>query len=205
MIPAIHDFPVRRPGFIQSCEWIGPDNQLALKVTYYDAAGSLRATQFATRNIGDGYKGEVCIPTSNVLTDLGTRYEDILTAHTRMACLIARSGVPGSDEFTTALQQGISANLNTALGIVKVTATAPVDDSTVAITYRQGTGPTLTVNMDYSDLNNYQFVPETQLFIIPGSIKKQFGTYVHDFPGTLLSQERRDEIVAYVLTLAPWI
>lgn len=204
-IPVVHNFPVKRPGFIVSCDWLNSDPQLALKITYYDDTGTLRQMQFATRHIADGTKGEICLPSSSDLIDLGPRVDDTLTAHTRMACLISRSGIPGSDEFQTAILQGVSANLNTALGVVKVTAVAAVDDQTVAITYRQGTGPTRTVNMDYTDLNDYSFAPETQLFIIPGSVKKQFSTYVHDYPGTVLTQAQKDNVVAYVLGLQPWI
>lgn len=203
--PTIHNFPVRRPGYIQLCEWVGPDSQLSLRVTYFNELGSLREIQFATRHLDDATKGEICLPSSTDLHDLGTRYEDILTAHTRMACLIARSGIPGSDEFKNALLAGVSANLNTALGVVKVVDVLAIDDSTVGIVYKCGNGPTMTVNMDYRDLNDYAFVPDTQLFVIPGSVKKQFSTYVHDYPGQLLSEVQRDNVVAYVMTLQPWI
>lgn len=207
-IPTDHGFPVKRPSFIQSCTWVGPDQQLVLKLTYFDAGGVLRQFTMSTRNIGDGTPGEVVLPTGllgNDLHNLGPRYEDILTAHTRMACLVSRSGIPGSTEFMNALQEGVSANLNTALGVVKVTDVQAVDDSTIAITYKCGTGPTLTVNIDYTNLNNYVFVPDTQLFVIAGAIKKQFSTYVHDYPTTILSQTRRDDIVAYVMSLQIWI
>jgi hypothetical protein len=88
---------------------------------------------------------------------------------------------------------------------VKVTAVEPVDDQTVNITYRQGTGTARTVAVDYLNLLNYNFVPETQLFCTSGAIKKNFATYVHDYPSTILSQERRDEIQAFVLARQPWI
>lgn len=207
-IPTVHNFPVKRPGFITSCVWQGPDDQLELKLQYKDVDNLTKNLIFATRNTGTGTKGEVCLPTAllgNDLHNLGMRVDDILTAHTRMACLISGAGIPGSDEFNTAIQSGISANLNTALGVVKVNDVAPVNDSTVAITYKCGTGPTYTVNMDYTDLNDYTFAPETQLFVVAGAIKKQFSTYVHDYPTTILSSARRDEIVAYVLALEPWI
>jgi len=204
-IPVIHDFPVKRPDFIQSAEWQGPDSQLVLKLTYYDASGTLRGIQFSTRHLADGAKGEICLPSSNNLADLGPRYEDVLVAHTRMACLVARSGIPGSDEFLAALLEGPSAYLNTALGTVKVTAVTPIDDATVRLTYRQGTGPTLNVDIDYANLNDYVFVPETQLFVVAGAVKKEYSTYVHDYPSTLLTQVQRDNVTAYVMTLEPWI
>lgn len=206
--PVVHDFPVRRPGFIQTADWVGPDQQLQLKITFYDENGMLHAIVFNTRNLPDNVKGDVVLPSGllgNDLHNLGTRYEDILTAHTRMSCLVARSGIPGSDEFMEALLNGPTANIQTSLGVVKVTDVNPVDDQTVKITFKCGTGPTLDVNMDYADLNNYLFAPITQLFVVPGAIKKQFPTYVHDYPTTILSQSRRDEISAYVMTLEPWI
>jgi hypothetical protein len=204
-IPVVHAFPVRRPNFILSAEWLNQDAQLALKITFRDAGGTLKQLQFATRNLGDGTKGEICLPNSSDLHDLGPRHEDVLMAHTRMPCMVSRSGIPGSDEFKEALLNGLSANLNTALGVVKVVTITPIDDQTVALEFQQGSGPKLTINVGYADLNNYVFEPETQLFIIAGSVKKQFPTYVHDFPTTVLTQARKDEIVAYVLAMQPWI
>jgi hypothetical protein len=203
--PIVHAFPVRRVNFFTSVEWVGPDNQLELKVQYLSETGAVRQVVFATRHTADGVKGEICLPNSNNLQDLGPRYEDILTAHTRMSCLVARSGIPGSTEFLEAILNGPSANINTALGVVKVTDVVAIDDQTVAISYRQGTGPILTINQEYRNLNDYTFAPETQLFVIPGSVKKSFSTYVHDYPSVILSQERRDDIAAHVLAMEPWI
>lgn len=204
-IPVIYDFPVRRPGFIKAASWVGNDENLRLRCMYVDQGGTDRAVEFTTRSTVGNIKGEVCLPSSNDLVNLGLRYEDILTAHTRMACLVARSGIPGSTEFNDALLNGQSSNIQTALGMVKVIGVQPIDDQTIAIQYRQGTGPILTINQEYQNLNNYVFVPDTQLFVIPGSIKKEFGTYVHDYPNVILSESRREEIAAYCLTLEPWI
>jgi len=207
-VPIVHSFPVRRPGFIETCEWIGPDLQLALKCTYRDATGTLKQIQFSTRNAGDSTPGEICLPAGvlgNDLHGLGPRYEDILRAHTRMACLVAGTAVPGSDEFTAAILNGQTQNLQTGLGAVKINAVTPLTDQTVMLTFKCGTGPNLDVEMDYGDLNVYQFVPETQLLVIPGSIKKAFSTYVHDYPTTILSADRKQDIVDYVLALQPWV
>jgi len=208
-LPVIHDFPVRRPGFIQSAEWVGGDDNLRLRLTYTDQSGSQKTVEFLTYSAAQPTrKGEVCLPTSrlnNDLTNLGVRYEDILTAHTRMSCLVARSGIPGSDEFMDALLNGPTANIQTALGTVKVIDVTPVDDQTCTMTYKCGTGPSLTITQEYQNLNNYVFTPDTQLFVVPGAIRKQFPTYVHDYPTTILSDDRRDEIAAYVVTLEPWI
>lgn len=206
--PSIHEFPVKRPGFIVSCEWMGADDELALRITHPDETGVPRVIDFQTRNAGANVKGEVCLPTSllgNDLHNLGARVDDILTAHTRMACLIARSGIPGSEEFHTALVQGLSSNLNTAMGVVKVVDVNAVDGDTVAITYKCGNGPEYVADMDYQTLNSYAFIPQTQLFVVPGAIKKQFATYVHDYPNHILTQQQRDDIAAYVLALQPWV
>lgn len=208
-VPNVHPFPVRRPGFIETAEWVGPDSQLALKLTYRDATGTLRQIQFATRNQADGTAGEICLPSSilgNDLHGLGPRYEDILRAHTRMACLVAGTAVPGSDEFTTAMLTGQSQNLQTGLGSTKVVTVTPQDDRTVLLGFKCGTGPTLDVVMDYTDLNVYEFVPETQLLVVPGSVKKAFASgYVHDYPTTVLTTVKKQDIIDYVSGLQPWV
>jgi hypothetical protein len=194
---AVHAFPVRRPGFFQSAEWLGDDAHLTLKCTYFDETGVLRQIQFATRNLSDGERGSICLPASSDLNDLHpTRAADVLAAHTRMSCLIGEA-IPGSDEFTTALLQGLSANLNTALGVVKVTAVAAVSDNSVQISYRQGTGPVFNATYDYFDLRTYVFVPDTQAMVVAGSVRKQFN-YVHEWPNTIMTQAKKDDIVAYV-------
>jgi hypothetical protein len=119
--------------------------------------------------------------------------------------MVSGLAVPGSIEFTNAFVQADTNNLQTALGTVKVTAVAPVDDQCIDITYRQGNGPLYVVRIDHGELNSYVFVPDTQLLIVPGAIKKQFPNHVHDYPGTVLTQSQKDEIAAFVLTMSPWI
>lgn len=208
-IPSDQGFPVKRPSFIQSAEWQGPDDQLSLKLTFFNAQGNLNQIVFATRNVGQAVQGEICLPVSqlnNDLTNLGPRYEDILRAHTRMACLVAGQAVPGSQEFTSALLSGQTQNLQTAMGVTKVNGEpTPLTDQTCKIPFRTGTGPVCEVEVDYADLCNYQFAPETQLLSVPGSVRKAFSTYVHDYPTTILSATRREEIVEYVMSLTPWI
>ncbi len=208
--PVVHDFPVKRVGFIQSAEFQGPDAQLQLRVTYPNQTGGVAQIIFSCRNVGDGSPGEICLPApsalNNDLHNLGPRYEDMLRAHTRMSCLVAGTAVPGSVEFDEAIATGQTANLQTGMGAVKILAVTPLTDETVRLQYRLASGgPTVDVEMDYGDLNKYSFAPETQLYIIPGSVKKQFSTYVHDYPTTILSQTRREEIQAYIMAMAPWI
>lgn len=204
--PVIHPFPVKRPGFIKSADWLGDDAHLTLRVTYEDIGGILRSLQFRTRNLGDGEKGDVCLPASTDLVNLGVRARDVLIAHTRMACMIAGLAVPGSQEFTNAFtaQEG-SINLQTSLGTVKVTAVEIVDDQNVKLTFKQGSGPAYDVVCDHGELNRYSFAPDTQLLVLPGAVKKQFPSYVHEWGGSLLNDAKKAEILAYVLTLEPWI
>lgn len=204
-IPVIHTFPVKRPGFIATAQWQGPDDDLALAISFPDIGGISRSLTFQTRSTPTGNPGEICLPTSNDLNDLGPRARDVLVAHTRMACMIAGLAVPGSKEFLDAFVQSDTNNLQSALGMVKVTAVTPTTDQLIDLTYKQGTGPGFVVTVDHGELNNYIFVPETQLLVVPGAIKKQFPTYVHDYPGTILTAAQRQAIVDYVLTLEPWV
>lgn len=204
--PIVHDYPVKRPGFIQSASWVGDPTNLKLHVTYPDQDGVIRALDFGTRNLGAGRPGEICIPTSTDVNDLGPRIRDILVAHTRMACMIVGQAVPGSQEFLDAFTQEGTNDLQTAIGgATKVSAVSVINDERIMLTWRKGTGPTYSAEVDHVELNLYQFAPDTQLLVIPGSVKKQFSTYVHDYPNTLLTEEKQDEIAAYVLGLTPWI
>jgi len=74
------------------------------------------------------------------------------------------------------------------------------------VTFRQGNnGASRQYVMDHGELNRYTFAPSTQLFVIPGAVKKQFPNYVHDHPNTVLTTTQREDIRSYVLGLALWI
>ena len=204
--PVVHQFPVKRPGFIETAEWINDDAHLALRITYTDVGNVARSMQFECRNLGDATPGSICLPASTDLNNLGPRARDTLVAHARMACMIAGLAVPGSKEFADAFTATLdSINLQTALGTVKVTNVDIVDDQTAMLTFKCGTGPNYNVEVDHGELNNYVFVPETQLFIIPGSVNKQFSSYVHNYPSAILTTSQKADIVAYVTSLEPWI
>lgn len=204
-IPVVHPFPVRRPNFIVSATWVGTDEDLTLEVGYFDQGGIPRSVVFETRNVSEGRTGEICLPTSNDVADLGPNARDILVAHLRMACMVAGLAVPGSKEFTDALLQADSNNLQTAVGTVKVTAVAPVDDQCVDIEFQKSPGPKRTYRIDHGELNQYVFVPQTQLRVVGGAVEKQYPNAVHDYPGTVLTETEKANIASYVLTLAPWI
>lgn len=203
--PVIHTFPVRRPGFIMSATWVGADDDLTLECGYVDQGGVPRSIVFETRNTGEGRLGEICLPTSSDVADLGPNARDILVAHLRMACMVAGLAVPGSKEFTDALIQADSNNLQTAIGTVKVTAVAPVDDQCVDVEFQKGNGPKRTYRIDHGELNDYVFVPQTQLRVIAGSVEKQFPNAVHDYPTTVLSATDKASIATYVLGLSLWV
>lgn len=204
--PVVHSFPVKRPNYITECTWVGGDDVLKLQIKFPDQAGITRVLSFDTRNTTR--PGEVCLPSGllgNDLNNLGPRARDILVAHTRMACMISGIAIPGSKEFLDAFVQNDTNNLQTAMGTVKVTDVNPTDDQSVAITFKCGTGPNYVASIGHGEINDYSFEPETQLLIVPGAIKKLFSTYVHDYPTTVLTAARKDEIVAAVLALEPWI
>ena len=202
-IPVVYDFPVKRPGIITAAQWFGGDADLELHVSFTGLGGQGGQLVFQTQGTE---VGEICLPTSTDLNNLGPRARDILVAHTRMACMVAGLAVPGSKEFLNAFIQSDSNNLQTALGTVKVSDVRMVDDQCFDIDFKVGTGPAFTVRADHGELNNYTFVPSTQLLIIPGSVKKEFPTYVHDFNnGKILTQSQKDAISTYILGLEPWI
>ncbi|MGH7701643.1 MAG: hypothetical protein ACREMO_00985, partial [Gemmatimonadales bacterium] len=94
----------------------------------------------------------------------------------------------------------------TPCGDVKVTAITPVSDTQIQLTMQKGTGPTRNVLAGIDELSTYSFAPSTQLFVIPGAIRRQFPTYIQDpAAGRYLTQVQMDAIVAYVLTLQPWV
>lgn len=203
MPPVVHPFPVMRPGFIQSAEWIGGPEDMTLEVAYQNLAGGLEVVSFQTKGENPG---EICVPSSNDLANLGPRGRDILVAHLRMACMVHGSAVPGSREFEDIwVNQSGSNYFQTALGTTKITAVTAVSDAECDITWRVGTGPLFVTRVGHGEINAYAYAPSTQLYVVPGSVKKQFANYVHDWPGTVLTQAQKDAIVDYVVALKPWI
>lgn len=202
MAPTIHTFPVKRPGFIEQAVWIGTDEDMSLQVSHQNAAGVLEVVSFQTKGENTG---EICLPTSTDLTTLGPRARDILAAHLRMAVMIAGKATPGSREFNDIFIQSETNNFQTALGTTKVISTRMVSDAEVDVDWKQGNGPIYTTRFGHGEMALYSFIPQTQLYIIPGSVKIQFPSYVHNWPSTVLTQTQKDNIVAYVLGIQPWI
>lgn len=203
-VPKVHKFPVKRPGFIEQAQWIGDDDDLSLQVSYRNEEGNLQSISFETRN-ADPRPGEICLPNTNDVLDLGPRVRDILVAHVRMACMIAGLAVPGSKEFSDAFVQSEANHLQTAIGTVKVTDIVLIDDLCLDMEFKRGGGPKRVFRIDHDELNEYKFVPSTQLLVIPGAIEKEFSGAVHDHPNEVLTQQEKDDIVAYLLSLALWV
>lgn len=221
MPPIVYNHPIKRPGFITSARWLGDDDDLALQLKYENLQGGTASFSLDTKNAERN--GNVCLPNSNDILQLGAYHDDgehlvlgdhtysgdvrdILAAHLRMATLIHGHSVPGSVEFQDAVLDHLEANhFQTALGTTKISDVTVLDDSLVALQCRQGTGPKRWFLFDYGELQNYTYVPQTQLYIVAGAIEKQYGSYTHDHPNQVLTQTQKDNIADYVVTLAPWV
>lgn len=206
--PIVHNFPVRRPNFIEDAFWIGDDDDLALNLKFTDVGGVQKSIQLETQNAER--KGELCRPNSNDILDMADtqgRVRDILAAHVRMAVLVKGHAVPGSQEFADALVDDLlgSNNFQTSIGTVKVTDVTLIDHQCVDLEFKQGSGPKRTFTFDYQELMNYTFVPVTQLLVVSGAVEKEFPSYVHDHPNDVLSSSQKQDVVDYVMSLAPWV
>lgn len=203
MPPVVHPFPVRRPGYIEQANWQGTAEDMALELAYRNLAGQLEVVSFATQGENPG---EICVPSSNDLANLGPRARDILVAHLRMACMIRGVAIPCSKEFEDVWVTQSNANyFQTALGTTKITGCTAVSDSEADISWRVGTGPIYVTRVGHGEINSYAYAPSTQLLVVAGSVKKQFPSYVHNYPTTVLTQAQKDDIASYCVGLDPWI
>lgn len=200
--PAVHPFPIKRPGFITGATWIGGPEDMALECAYTNALGNPAVISFSTKGENPG---ELCLPASTDLNNLGPRARDILAAHLRMACMVGGVAVPGSREFEDVFIQAESNNFQVALGMAKVVDVRMFSDTEVDVDWKVGTGPTYTTRLGHGELNTYTFVPQTQLLVIPGSVEKEFPTYIHDYPSQQLTSTQKSNIVNYVTALELWI
>lgn len=198
-------YPIKRPGFIESADWVGTPGQddLTLQLTYTDAQGVGLTVSMYTVNAPNA---TLCLPSSKTVADLP---EDIFTAHIRMAGMIS-GAIPGSMEFETAIKSdgaGNARNFQMPIGDVKVTAVASIDPLNLRFTFQKASGgATRDIDMDVRDIASYAFAPSTQLLVVAGAIKKQYPTYIQDHAnGKDLSQTQMDTVAAYVLGLDPWI
>lgn len=198
-----HGFPVQRPGLITSAFWEGDDDDLQLVVQYTDENGNGRQTEFHTRHEAEGHPGELCLPSSADIHDVP---EDALIASIRMGALITRS-IAGSSEFLRMFNDHEDANdIETAIGGVKVSAVRILDEISMAIdVQKNGAQEIRTITTDHNSVSRYILSPSTQMSVIPGAIEKAHPGYVHDFPGTVLTQAQRDDVVDLVKALTLWV
>jgi len=202
--PVVFAYPIKRPGFITGCNWVGgpTDPEISLRVEYVDASGQAAVMELYTTPAGPA---TLCLPTSKAIEDLP---EGVLVAHLRMAGMIS-SQVPGSKEYEDAIKgDGVlnTRDFQMPIGNVKVTNIASTSERLLTVTFQKGTATPRDVVVDIADLATYSFAPSTQLLVIAGSIKKQYPTYVHDAAtNKFLTQTQMNTIAAYVLGLEPWI
>jgi hypothetical protein len=205
IIPTIHSHPVCRPSFIQRVQWNGDDDDLQLLLSYLDDAGQ-------PETFDQLYPGVNCFLNSdNHIQDTPENpspiIDDCLIAHLRMSTLISKL-VPGSSEWIDSFLEGDTKHLQTATGQVKVMGVSPVDDVFLDVVVAKvgQTGKTRTVRIEYRDMADYQFTPSTGLWVVAGSLEKQFASYVHTLPsGPFLSQAQKDNVEAYLLSLDVWM
>jgi len=204
--PAVHEFPVRRPGFISLAQFTGNDDRLDLELQFTDETGTGRTKALAcTRNPADpGDPGVICLPNSKTISDLN---ETALIAHIRMATLISGT-IPGSQEWQDAFMTAIDKpNLQTAIGNVKIVSVQQMTDIVLQVSVQKTSGgPIRVLDTDYGELGQYTFAPITQLLVVAGAIEAQYPTYIHDPQnGSILTTSQKANIVAYVMALEPWI
>lgn len=201
-VPAQYGYPVQRPGVITAAQWTGGDSNLQLQLTYVNEFGNLQVFSLKTTNTSG--VGDICLPTGKTIQDID---RDAIVASVRMMTFISGM-IPGSKEWLDAMTTGQDTmNFQLAIGNAKVKEVRIVSDVQVDLDMvKAGTSsPIQTVVTDFNELGTYTFAPDTQLRCAAGAIEKQYPTYVHDYPTTVLTQQQRDDIVAYVTQLKLWV
>lgn len=202
--PTQYGYPVKRPGIITAASWQGSDANLSLELTYTNEFGLPQIFVLRCSSVAQGV-GLICLPSSVTISDIN---RDALVASIRMATFIGGT-IPGSFEWMTAMTTGQDTmNFQVALGTAKVKAVRLIDDARIEIDMiKSGNNtPVQTIQTDHQEIGTYTFTPDSQLHCVAGAIEKQFPSYVHDpANGVILSQAHRDDIAAYVVTLAMWV
>lgn len=201
-IAKLYDFPVRRPTFVNTAQWNGPDDDLSLIVGYFDENGMQRSTSLTTTNTSNGI-GDICLPSRADIEDIP---RDTLVAHLRMATFISKT-VAGSAEWKSAfVEQEGSQDFQLAIGTAAVIDIRIVDDIHFDVDIKRKSQQTVkTIRSDHAEMSNYTFTPSTQLKILGGALKFEFPNFVHDHPSEVLSSQQRQQIIDHILTLQPWV
>lgn len=206
--PVVHDFPIKRKGFIEDARFQGSADDLSFEVDYRDQQGALRTLTFTVGHSDDQVAG-ICLPATYDLVDLP---RDLLVAHLRMGTMIP-GYIPASKEWKDAFLETVSGenakHLQTPVGTVKVIGVELVDDVCIKIDLQKGNGPVRQIAVTYDELGKYTqqtgFVPSTQLLVVAGSVKKEFPNHIHDYPNAPLQSDEMDDIVIYVKALEVWV
>ncbi len=117
--------------------------------------------------------------------------------------------IAGSIEWKEAAlkdAEGNAKNFQTNIGdvFVEFDDVEVVDDERINVPIWKKNAGTRVVQMVHSALSEYKFEPNTQLLILPGSLKKAFPGYEHDYPSNPLTSGEKQDILDYVLALKPW-
>jgi hypothetical protein len=201
--PYNHGQPVIRLGAILGAQWVGPDDDLALEVQLLDEVGTNVVVSFQTANVNEGRIGQIVMPNSASILNIS---DETCIAHARMAPWIEGGGVgpsPASTDWIALFQdEGSIPDFQMAIGNTRIYDARPVDDIYFEFDIRKkGTSsPTKTVLIDYETFVGYSLEPVEASRCIAGGVKWRHPTYVHEYPGTILTQARRDEIIATILS-----
>lgn len=206
MAATVHKFPAERPNHFFNARFENDDgawDEWEFKADYIDEN---QLTRTATFSVGTPYSTSgipgICIDACDVpdLSDAEFR------AHARMGSWCC-GDTPGSTEWSERyIAGGETNNFQMACGTVKMHAYSKVGDAQMDITFKMGNNQpyrTVRFNLDELARSEYQFDPNNQWQIIAGAIKIGLG-YVHKSNGKL-TQAEKDDIVAFVQGLSPWI
>lgn len=195
--------PAQRTNLITNVSWQGDDDDLALEVTFDNGEGGTSVVSFSTTNASNGV-GQICLENTIPVTDLT---DNVILASLRMGSLIS-GNPPGSKEWVDAMgvdqttkdfQMGLKTN-------VYIKAHRIISENVIELDIkRRNDAAQKTVTLGFDDLSSYSVAPDTQIYCIVGAIEKEFPSYVHDHPTTVLTQTQKDDIVTYVSGLTLWV
>jgi hypothetical protein len=201
--------PVRRPSsiVIANAFWEGDSQDLGLVVDVKDENGqTIRLTFPCT---GEDGIGQICLPSR---ADINSVERQAIISSVRMAMFVG-DYVPWSYEAIEAfVQQEGAALFQTAIGKAKISDTGLSEINDVDIWFdikKYGTSnPVRRINTTFDELARYTLEPVSQMWIIPGSVKYKFSSFVHDpDDGKELNDSQKQDIIDYLMggEFSPWI
>lgn len=202
-----HNFPVSHPNFFFNARFendSGPWDEWEFKVDYVDENGLLRTATFSVGVLAS-VSGipSICVDSCDV-PDLTA---EEFRAHVRMGSQ-ACGDVPGTTEWATRfITGGETTYFQMACGAVRMESYSKPNADEIDITFKMGNNaPYRTVRFSLNELarEHYTFDPNKQWPILAGSIKAQFPNISHEH-NSQLTQQEKDDIIAYVQGLGPMI